>query len=185
MAEWDYEEDEEFEEFDGESWRGWLTPRARGRCYMAEEKMETTRVVEIGGVKVEVDFRTAKQVECFRVGDRCKLLTFGRYSSPQYRVHHGVIVAFDQFEKMPTIVVCYLTDGSSPTLEFAYINSETEGFELAVSNDDPQVDKAEIVDRLTRAIVVKETEAADLKAKLHYFVEKFGVLFGKEAGGSA
>ena len=157
-----------------ESWHGWLTPRRRA---METESMETTRVVEIGGVKVEVDLRTAKQVEHFRVGDKCKVLTFQQYRSPQHQVHHGVIVAFDQFKTMPTVVVCYLTNGSEADLAFAYINSETQGCELAVSNDDVLVDKADIVQRLERKITVKELEAEDLRAKLEYFKTRFGVLF--------
>ena len=143
---------------------------------------ETSRIVEIGGVKVEVDLRTAKQIEHFRIGDKCKVLTCEQYRSPKFKVHQGVIVEFADFKTMPTIVVCYLTEGSKPDLEFAYINSESKGCELAVSNNDVLVDKAEIVGRLNREIRTKLAEVGDLRAKRDYFMKRFGVLFGNEEG---
>ena len=36
---------------------------------------EQKRIVEIGGVKIEVDLRTAKRVDSYRVGDPVKVLT--------------------------------------------------------------------------------------------------------------
>lgn len=36
--------------------------------------MEERRIVEINGVKIEVDMRTAKRVDSFRVGDNVKVL---------------------------------------------------------------------------------------------------------------
>ena len=36
--------------------------------------MEEKRIVEIDGVKIEVDLRTAKRIDTFRVGDNVKVL---------------------------------------------------------------------------------------------------------------
>ena len=36
--------------------------------------MEEKRIVEIDGVKIEVDLRTAKRVDSYKVGDNVKIL---------------------------------------------------------------------------------------------------------------
>ena len=85
----------------------------------------TTRIVEIDGIKLEIDLRTAKKIEHFRVGDNVRVLVKGY--SDTYKVHAGVIVGFDGFEKLPTICIAYLEVGyNSAEIKFAYINAGSE-----------------------------------------------------------
>src|SRR5690606_28503543 len=70
-----------------------------------EEIMEKT-IIEVNGVKLEVDLRTAKRVDELRVGDRVKVLT--KDYRGEYEVHAGTIVGFEPFENLPTVIVAYL-----------------------------------------------------------------------------
>ena len=86
--------------------------------------MEERTVVEINGVKMEVDLRTARTIDTYKVGDRVKVLV--KKYSDTYETHHGVIVAFDNFENLPTITVCYITTGYNGDLSFSYINEKNK-----------------------------------------------------------
>jgi len=138
---------------------------------------ENIRVVEINGAKLEVDLRTAKRVDQFRVGDRVKVLV-KNYSG--YEAHHGVIVAFDDFKNLPTITVCYLSGFQNGDLKFAAINAESKDAEIAACNDDVLVEKGEIVARINSDINAKLAEVEDLRRRLKYFEERFGAWFKPE-----
>lgn len=90
--------------------------------------METKRIIEVNGVKMELDARTAaiQNVDTYRVGDNVTLLlTENSYGSPKRtKALSGVIVDFANFTGNPTIVVCYLDDSYPIELKMAYINKE-------------------------------------------------------------
>jgi hypothetical protein len=140
------------------------------------EKEFTT--VEINVVRLEVDLRTARRVENYRIGDRVKVLV-KEYSS--YKPTPGVIVAFDMFEKMPTITVAYLDISySGADIKFAYISggdTDKEQPEIAPYNDDIKVDKANVIASLDKEIYKKQTEIEDLEAKKNYFEKNFQKYF--------
>lgn len=138
--------------------------------------------IEINGVKLEVDMRTARKIENYKVGDRVKVLV-KEYSS--YKPFPGVIVAFDMFEKAPTITVAYLDVGyNGAELKFAYINGgvgseDKDQPELAPYNDDIHVDKADVIDKLDREINKKQLEIEDLERKKVYFLKNFNKYFAE------
>lgn len=133
------------------------------------------RQIEINGVKFEVDLRTAKQITCYRVGDKVKVL-IKSYGST-FNSCHGVIVALDSFNQLPTVTVCYITNDYTGELRFAAINSETKDIEIAPCTDDVIVDKADILSRIDREITRKEAELEDLNRKRSYFLQRFGAYF--------
>ena len=69
---------------------------------------DNKRVVEIGGVKLEVDLRHARVIENFKIGDTVKVL-LKKYGD-SYESHLGVIVGFDNFKERPTIVIAHVED---------------------------------------------------------------------------
>ena len=79
------------------------------------------RVVEINGVKMEVDLRSAttQEVNTYKVGDQVKVL-IKDYSS--WKDYPGTIVGFDNFKQRPTIIIAYLERYNSD-IRFAYFNS--------------------------------------------------------------
>lgn len=146
---------------------------------MSKQHMQT---IEINGVKMEVDMRTAKRVDTFKVGDRVKLLRKARYSS-EPSIHHGVIVGFDNFEKAPTIVVSYLESTYSPEIKIAHINClqpEDTTFELIADTDHTlPVAKSDVLRVFDREVSKKVEEIRDQYRKKRYFISRFGAMFGE------
>ena len=57
--------------------------------------MENKRIVEIDGVKIEVDLRSAKRIDTFKVGDNVKVLC--KDYNNQFKVKPGIITDFANF----------------------------------------------------------------------------------------
>jgi hypothetical protein len=136
---------------------------------------EHLKTIEINGCKFEIDLRTAKQITTYRVGDKVKVLikTYGN----NYNACHGVIVAFDSFNALPTVTVCYISNDYSGEIKFASINKETTELEIAPCADDLLVEKADILAKLDREVTRKEAELEDLVRKRNYFLQRFGAYF--------
>lgn len=136
------------------------------------------QIVEINGVKMEVDLRHAKRIDTFKIGDPVKLLIVSDNS-----VKAGVIVGFEAFEKLPTIVVVWIDDSYySGGLKTAHINEKSaDKYELVACNDGTlmHLSRSHITEKLEKAITKAESELADARAQLKYFNERFGVHFGE------
>ena len=65
--------------------------------------MEEKRIVEIDGVKIEVDLRTAKRIDTFRVGDNVKVLC--KEYNGDFKVKPGIITDFCNFKEKSSISV--------------------------------------------------------------------------------
>jgi len=137
--------------------------------------MTDFQTIEVNGIKLEVDLRTARRIESYRVGDRVKIL-IKDYSG--YTPHPGVIVGFDAFEHLPTITVAYLDVGySKAEIKFAYINSQTEETEITTDAGDILVDKTEVTSLIEKEIARKRDELEDLERKRAYFESHFARYF--------
>lgn len=137
--------------------------------------METKRIVEIDGIKIEVDMRTAKRVDSYRVGDNVKILD-KEYNS--YRVKPGIIVDFAEFAERPTIVIAVFEDGSwsaPPSIKFIHYNADTAGtLEIVpASEDEIQVSRDGVIEKFEREIQKKKNEYTDLQNQLDYFKKHF------------
>ncbi|OQB66343.1 MAG: hypothetical protein BWX92_04125 [Deltaproteobacteria bacterium ADurb.Bin135] len=138
------------------------------------------QIIEIKGVKMEVDLREATTIETFKVGDKVKVL-IKRYSD-NYNVYSGIIAGFVMFKELPTIVVAYLeTSYNSAELKFTNINSKTEDIEIAAATDfDIPWEKANVLEVMDKAIEKKKEEVRDLEMKKDYFLKCFGKFFSVE-----
>ena len=99
---------------------------------------ENKRIIEINGVRLEVDLRSARRIDEFRVGDSVKVLD---NRSGKNEMKAGVITDFANFKDLPTLIVAVYRAGdywSKPSIEFITFNSETEGFddEIAKKRDE-------------------------------------------------
>lgn len=138
--------------------------------------MEDKTVVEINGVKLEIDLRSAKRIDTFRIGDNVKVLIPG-YSGEQ-KVFPGVIVGFENFRDLPTIIVAYLEIGYTSSLHFMSYNSRSEGRDLVHCCDDYlPIEKDTVVRHMDREIASKEHELEGLKSKKEYFLKHFNRYF--------
>lgn len=140
---------------------------------------ENKRIVEINGVKIEVDLRTAKVIENYKVGDPVKLLK--KDYSNTFKSHPAVIVGFDEFKNRPTIIVCFLNSGyNSTAIEFAYLNKDSSDFEIAPMQDFERKVSFDTVARQYDKEIDVLTEAMNKKIKeKEWFVENYKRYFGK------
>jgi hypothetical protein len=148
---------------------------------------EFKRIVEINGIKVEVDLRTAKRIESFKVGDCVKILV--KEYSDNFKSYPGVIVGFDEFQNRPTIIVAYINSGYSSTeLKFAYINRDSKEFELAALQDfETKVSFNEIQKQFDKKIQDKKDDLKKAIAEKEWFNSNYSKYFGtnfKEFGHS-
>lgn len=144
--------------------------------------MKDTMVVEVNGVKLEVDLRSAKRIDTLQVGSRVKVLTKG-YGN-DYKVRPGVVAGFEPFEKLPTIVVAVLDiTYLEAKLEFVLFNAESKDVEVvaALDHDELEVNKADVHARIDREIAVKEREIDDLQRRRAWFDANFAAYFVDQA----
>lgn len=135
--------------------------------------MSDKTIIEVNGIKLEVDLRTAKRVDTLRVGDRVKVMV-KQYDG--YKVFPGVVCGFEPFESLPTIIVAYLeSDWSEAKLKFAYLNSQTKETEVikAIDNDHLDLDKANVLSMLDRAIEKKREELQEIERRKEFFISNF------------
>jgi hypothetical protein len=137
---------------------------------------KNTRIMEIGGVKLEVDMRYCKTVEHFTVGQNVKVLK-KEYSN--YEVYAGIIVGFDNFAKLPTITVACLKPSSyDADIMLININAETTDIELVpMITEEVLFDKKNIVAKLDRQVAQKERELEDITLKRRFFIDRYGKTF--------
>ena len=92
----------------------------------------------------------------------------------------GVIVGFEPFKNLPSIVVAYLDSNySTAGLTFKSYNSKTEDFEIVadVNDNTLEVDKADLVSKFNSEILKKEMERDEIIRKKQYFLDNFGAYF--------
>lgn len=139
---------------------------------------EHVRTIEVEGHKFEVDLRTAKKIEAYRVGDRVKLLTKG-YSS--WTTHPGVICGIDAFKNLPTIVIAYVESifSNEGKVSFAYLNAESKDVEICpMAEDDIMPNRDTIVMHFDKAVAKKQAEIDGMLDHKEYFLRQYGVAFG-------
>lgn len=139
--------------------------------------MEDKRIIEIGGIKMEVDLRYAKTIDSYKIGDNIKVLK--KEYGDSFKSYPGVIVGFDNFQQRPTIVIAYLKiDYSDAKVEFLYLTQDTKDFEICpMVGMDAVIDRASAVETLDREIVKAEEKLAELKLRKAYFLQNFGKYF--------
>jgi len=139
---------------------------------------ENKRIIEINGVKVEVDLRECKTVDTFKVGTNVKVLIKDYETFKDYA---GVIVGFDEFKERPTIIIAYLdVSYSSASIKFAYINKESKDIEIVQANEeDLPFNKARVLELLDKEIEKKQNDLDDAQHTKAHFLEWFGKYFQK------
>ena len=137
--------------------------------------MDEKRIVEINGVKLEVDMRYARRIDEFKVGDTVKVLD-NRNEKNEMRT--GVITDFANFKELPTMMVAIYKAGSyweDPTIEFIPFNAETKDIEIVgVSAEEVIVSRETIVQKFDDEITKQRDKLNDLIIKRDTFVKYFG-----------
>jgi hypothetical protein len=145
---------------------------------LENENGKDKRIVEIDGVKLEIDLRTAKVVESYRIGDPVRVLHPGTGYGTGIKA--GVIVGFCEFEKNPAMEILELdADYSGTNFKLVTIISGQENPVQIAPYDrySGLFSQTDIVTRFDREIQKKELELADLKLKKQYFIDDFAKAF--------
>lgn len=137
------------------------------------------RLVEIKGIKLEIDERTARTIDQYHVGDKVKVLV--KSYSDTYDVHPGVIIGFSDFQSLPTIEIMYCNRDrwdAAECFKFAALNAASKDIEIAPFNElECILDKQSITQKMDAAIATKERELVDLRVKREYFITRFAQAF--------
>ena len=135
--------------------------------------MEGKTIIEVNGIKLEVDLRTAKRIDELRVGDRVKVLS-KVYDG--YEVLPGTVIGFEPFEKLPTIIVATLkSDYAGVSIKFLYFNAQSKDVEIvkAIDDDQLEINRADVIARLDHEIQKGKDAIVELERKKHFFIENF------------
>lgn len=141
---------------------------------------EFIREIEINGIKVEVDLRTCKRIDTFKIGDNVKVLK-NQYGE-EYKVYSGVIVDFVNFKERPALVVAYFENSySGVNIKFETITKDSKDIEIAPCLPHKmKLNKDRVVDKFDIEIAAKEREADELRQKKQYFIDNFEKFFEEE-----
>jgi hypothetical protein len=137
---------------------------------------ENKRIIEINGIKLEVDLRTAKRIDTFRVGDPVKVLC-SEYQDP--KIYAGVIVGFAEFQSTPAIEILILKQSySSIDVEFKTITKDTTKMEIVAWNEYEKLfTSSHVYDLFDKEVEKKKLEIAELERKKKYFADDFAKAF--------
>lgn len=138
------------------------------------------RIIEINGIKLEVDLTTARRIDEFKVGDNVKVLK--RSYNDKYDVLPGVIVEFVNFKELPTMIIAtFKQEYSGSTLDFINFNAETEGIEITLCCEhELKLEKCKVIDKMQVEIDKKQHEIEDMINRRDYFEKHFAKYFKSE-----
>lgn len=135
------------------------------------------QIIEINGVKLEVDLSTARRIDEFKIGDPVKVLV-KEYSGD--KVYPGIIIEFANFKNNPTIIIAYLEmNYSSAQIKYIYYNANSTESIASTDFTELPYEKGTVIDYMDREIYKKEQELMDLKNKKSFFINHFDKYFGR------
>lgn len=135
------------------------------------------KIIEIAGVKLEIDMTTAKVITNYKVGDCVKLLM--KQYGDTFNIYPGIIAGFDDFATMPSITVAYIDSGySGDVIKFKHVSSQSKDVELCpLQGYEFPHERSTMIDKFERAVTTKEEELRDLRSKYNFFLKNFGKYF--------
>ena len=136
-------------------------------------------VVEINGIKLDVDVENAKVINEYKVGMNVKVLV-KEYSG--HVAYPGVITEFVNFKELPTIVIAIFKESYlGVDIEFVYYNTaNADKYEIAPSCEhELKINKERAVDKFNNFIEKKKAEMEDAIAKRDYFIKYFDKHFSE------
>lgn len=134
-------------------------------------------IIEVNGVKLEVDLRTARRIDTLRIGSRVKCLV---KEFSDHKTYAGIVVGFEPFEKLPTVIVAYLNSSyASCDLIIRSFNSETKDFEMVadLDNNSLEVSKSDVLAKMLREENKAQLAVDEIRQKREFFLRNFGSYF--------
>lgn len=134
---------------------------------------DTKQIIEINGLKMEIDTRYARRIEELRIGSRVKVLVKGY--SDDWTAHSGVVVGFEPFPERPTIIVAYIKSNYNDVgLEIVHYHKDTKDKQIvAALDDDFSVSRKEVLGWFDRETAKAEETIKLITAKRQFFLDRF------------
>jgi hypothetical protein len=134
------------------------------------------KIIEVHGVKIEVDPATIRIVESYKVGDNVKIL-LKEYND--WKLHHAVITGFYPFKNKPSIALAYMNEGyGEDKVKFIVLNEDSKDVELCPAAElDLELDKKDILSSMDRKIESIKADLANHEMQRKFFLERFGQVF--------
>lgn len=141
--------------------------------------MSEKRIIEINGIKLEVDLSTARKIDEFKVGDNVKVLKKGYNDT--FDVLAGVIVEFVNFKELPTMIIAmFRQDYNGCRIEFINFNAQTKDVEITpCCEHELKLEKCRVIDKFNNEIEKKKSEMEELMNKRDWFEKHFAKYFEK------
>lgn len=138
--------------------------------------MEAKQIIEIKGVKMEVDYREGKttRIDTYRIGSKVKILTKGYGDS--YTVRAGIIIGFDEFKQLPTIKILCVNTGYGGGVEYVNFNEGLKDAEVISAEDDEELyaKREDVIETINREIEKKKIELETAQFNLRQFQKYWG-----------
>lgn len=134
---------------------------------------DTKQIIEVNGVKLEVDMRHARRIEELRVGSRVKVLK--KLYGDNIEVYPGIVVGFEPFPELPTIIIAYVkSEYNDVGLHTVSFNASTKDVQIvAAIDDDFSVSKDEVLGWFRRERQKLDEKRREIDAKEEFFLDRF------------
>jgi hypothetical protein len=134
------------------------------------------RIIEVQGVKIEVDTRDITVIDTYRIGQNVKVL-IKTYND--WKLFHAVIIGFYPFNNLPTITLAYLDPSyGDEKVKFIALNKDSKDVELCPAAElDLELDKKDILDSMDRKIESIKQDLAKNVMQREFFLQRFDSIF--------
>lgn len=134
----------------------------------------------VGAITLAASRDAAVRAEVLRVGDAVRVMSKPSYGSP--KVSTGVIVGFEPFKELPTVIVAYIEcDYSKAEMKMLYFNDKATEFEIlpAAPDTNIEIEKSRVLDWFDSEEQKALASVDEVRAKRRYFDKYFGSVMAK------
>jgi hypothetical protein len=138
--------------------------------------------LEVAGQKFEFSEPQVTRVETLKLGDTVKILVKEGYPPDRKSVvHPGIVVGFEPFKDLPTVLVAYLDLGYNGGIKTIAFNAESVDTQMvkAIGDFSRDLNVSVVREKLYGAVTKAEVALADARHQLELFDERFAKFCGE------
>lgn len=135
----------------------------------------TIQQFTVGALTIAAGRDAAIRAEILKVGDPVRVFIKPSYGDAA--VHTGVVVGFEPFKTMPTIIVAYVEVGyAKAEMKMLYYNEGSKDTEILPAAPDVsiEIERSRVLDYFDNEETKALATVAELRAKRAYFEKYFG-----------
>lgn len=139
-------------------------------------EIATIQNFAVGAITLAASRDGAVRAEILKVGDTVRVMNRGNDYTPP-KVHTGVIVGFEPFKDLPTIIVAYIeVDYNKAEMKMLYFNEKSSNFEVlaAAPGSNIEIDRTRVLDWFDSEEKKALAAVDEMRAKRRYFEKYFG-----------